>query len=404
MLTRELDYDLPPGVIATAPAEPRDAARMMVVSRSRPDLLEHRRVRDLPDYLAAGDLMVFNRTRVLPARFHGRNPNTGGKVEGLYLNERPAVPGSTAVWTVMLKARRIRPGMTVALDTPDGSRSGITLTVLGRADEAADAHAKERGEQRDESSGGAEEGAGGWAVEVRDNGEPAPPGRAPDLLTRVGLTPLPPYILAARKSDPSAAPAEPLDRERYQTVYAREAGSVAAPTAGLHFTPELLHRLDARGVERAEVLLHVGAGTFKPVEAERLADHPMHREWCAADPALLARVASHARGDTPGRVFAVGTTTVRTLESYAALPSDSPPPPALDTRLLIAPGYPWRWVQGVVTNFHLPRSTLLALVAALLERPDQPGSGIARLRNLYAEAIREGYRFYSYGDCMLILP
>lgn len=387
MRTSELEYDLPEGAIATRAAEPRDAARMMVVSRTRPELLEHRHVRDLPEFLRAGDVMVFNRTAVLPARLIGMNMATGGKVEGLFLHELQAPPGSGARWQVLIKARRARPGSTLALVDSADHPSDISIALVARASD-------------DE---------GGWIAEIRVAGAPAAPGSHQELLARVGRTPLPPYILAARR-DTQLVVSDVADRARYQTVYA-DAGtgaSVAAPTAGLHFTPELLARLDSRGVHRADVVLHVGTGTFKPVETDSLLDHPMHREWCSMERALAAHLLETRRTGT-GRVLAVGTTTVRTLESHAAITRadgslPDPWPDHIDTRLLISPGYPLRWVDGLMTNFHLPRSTLLALVAALFEREGEPGSGIARVRALYAEAIRAGYRFYSYGDSMLILP
>lgn len=391
MRTSELDYELPDGVIATSAAEPRDAARMLVASRSDPDLLEHAHVRDLPRFLRPGDLMVFNRTSVLAARLVGLNTRTGGRFEGLFLHECPGpAPGATR-WQVLIKARR--------------ARAGAILTLLDHCDQPSDVELT-----LVEPAGGDE---GGWIAEARvGNGTESraiAPGEQDAILARLGRTPLPPYILAARRESKQIIP-DASDRVRYQTVYAddRASGSVAAPTAGLHFTSELLARLGAMGVASADVLLHVGTGTFKPVETDSLLDHPMHREWCSMDRALADRIVA-TRGSKSGRVFAVGTTSVRTLESHAVLaepgqPLPSPWPSHIDTRLLISPGYPVRWVDGVLTNFHLPRSTLLALVAALFERDHEPGSGIERVHALYAEAIRSGYRFYSYGDSMLILP
>jgi S-adenosylmethionine:tRNA ribosyltransferase-isomerase len=428
-----LEYELPEGIIATRPAEPRDAARMMVVRRSDPGSIEHRHVRDLPTYLRAGDLMVFNRTRVLPARLIGVNEETGGKVDGLYLREagpREGYHGTKGVaWQVLLKARRVREGTCILLigpeelqqnqsdqSDPDGGRepetSGVRLVVLRRA----------LGPEDDRGLGDQPDAGEGWIVGVElwvqgEQWRKLGPDETEGLLARVGHTPLPPYILASRRllGTPVDA-AEQTDRARYQTVYAREGGSVAAPTAGLHFTPELLAGLDARGIQRAEVVLHVGTGTFKPVEAERLEDHPMHTEWCSMPGDLVARLRAR---DPDRRVIAVGTTSVRTLESYAlALEAHNSHeagevggvgrvggvPASIETRLMIRPGYRFRWTDGVMTNFHLPRSTLLALVATLFEREGEPGSGIARVRALYAEAISRGYRFYSYGDSMLILP
>jgi len=346
--TDELDYDLPEGSIATRPASPRDSARLMVVPG--PGQPEHARVHDLPGFLRPGDLLVFNRSRVLPARFEGVRADTGGKVEGLYLRDG-AEPGT---WEVMLKARRFKVGMRIIIE-------GAELELISR---------------------GSDDEPGARLVRVH--------GDAARALEQAGLTPLPPYIRAARARKGEAVD-DADDRAWYQTVYAREAGSVAAPTAGLHFTPELLAGLDAAGIRRATVLLHVGSGTFRGVETETVEAHPMHAERCAMDGDCRTEIeAAKARG---GRVIAVGTTAARTLESlWAAGAAEA------DTRLLITPGYRWHVVDGLFTNFHLPRSTLMAMVGALL-----PG-GVARLRELYALAISEGYRFYSYGDAMLVLP
>jgi S-adenosylmethionine:tRNA ribosyltransferase-isomerase len=228
----------------------------------------------------------------------------------------------------------------------------------------------------------------------------------------VGLPPLPPYILAARKKQGESETRQ-SDFDRYQTVYAREFGSVAAPTAGLHFTPELLAKLDAAHVRRADVVLHVGSGTFKPVKAEHVEEHEMHSEWCSLPHGVRRQiVATHRSAATPRpRVICVGTTTARTVESYAGLEAgvggdmtDHLWPASMDTRLLITPGYAWRWTDGLLTNFHLPRSTLLAMVGSLLEDPARAGSGVERLRRLYGVALERGYRFFSFGDAMLILP
>ncbi|MEX0875953.1 MAG: S-adenosylmethionine:tRNA ribosyltransferase-isomerase, partial [Phycisphaerales bacterium] len=245
------------------------------------------------------------------------------------------------------------------------------------------------------------EGPGAWRVEVSGVDLPTH-----TILEQVGRTPLPPYILAQRKIR-QEEPGDAYDRAHYQTIYAasHEPGSVAAPTAGLHFTPGVMDSLAARGVETTRVTLHVGAGTFKPVETEMLGDHPMHHEWCA-----LGEAAAHFPPLPPTssdrRVIAVGSTSARTLESYAALHEAAPEaslPERHSTDILIAPGYRWRWVDGMVTNFHLPRSTLLAMVAAMLEIPGKT-SGIERVHGIYREAIERRYRFYSYGDAMLILP
>ncbi len=350
LATQELDYPLPPELIATRPVRPRDAARMLVVTRSG-DGIEHARVRDLPDYLRAGDAMVFNTTAVAPARFRGRRSGTGGRVEGLFVEH-----AGDQQWVVMLRSNgRLHAGDRIDLLDRDGGESPHRLELL-------EPHSE------------------GWIVAV--------PGPA-DVLDRVGLTPLPPYILKARDGRQIA---DDLDRTWYQTVYADPAQrrSVAAPTAGLHFTDDLLARLDAAGVGRIDVTLHVGPGTFRPITAATLAGHTMHAEHYRVEPEAIAALQA-----TTGRVFAVGTTAVRTLES---LPDPLPPDVAISgcTDMLIAPPYEPRNFSGLLTNFHLPRSTLVALVGAVV--------GLDRLKAVYAEAVQQRYRFYSYGDAMLILP
>ncbi|MBS0187081.1 MAG: tRNA preQ1(34) S-adenosylmethionine ribosyltransferase-isomerase QueA [Planctomycetes bacterium] len=378
--TSELEYDLPEDRIALEPATPRDAARLMVVDRPTGRWRDDARVSQLPGLLRSGDLIVFNTTRVIPARLLGRREDTGGQVEGLFLARTTDRPGEH--WTVLLRAKKVRPGMRFVLDRPDGTGPGsVHLQAVERVD----------GEP------------GAWVVAVEDQA----PGEA---LGHAGHTPLPPYILKAREHAHLQV-AETTDRDRYQTVYAREPGSVAAPTAGLHFTPELLAALASMGVQRADVTLHVGTGTFRPVEADVVESHPMHTEYCEMAPETV-RIVLAARREGR-RVIAVGTTTARTLESYAAAweallqqglsetEALARLPQGLDTKLLITPGYQWRWVSGLMTNFHLPRSTLLAMVGAFLA----PGSaeGLRDLKALYARAIDTGYRFYSYGDAMLIL-
>ncbi|MEM1184806.1 MAG: tRNA preQ1(34) S-adenosylmethionine ribosyltransferase-isomerase QueA [Planctomycetota bacterium] len=365
MRTSDLDFDLPRELIATRPAEPRDAARLLVVGASGH---EHRLVRDLPSLLGPNDTLVFNATRVLPARFRGHNNATGGKVEGLWLRDAGAV-GGRPQWEVMLKARRHRLGASITLKREDGSASGVRLVLRERS--------------------GHEEG--GWLVEVI-----GPEGRTTEqLLNMAGSTPLPPYILSRRREAGETVD-DTFDRVAYQTMFAEgNAGSVAAPTAGLHFTPGLLDALEQRGVRRTTATLHVGSGTFKGIETDTVEEHPMHAEWCSMGPEAQREVFESPER----RVVAVGSTSTRTIESFA-LERESPSAASgwLETRLLIAPGYRWRRVGAILTNFHLPRSTLLAMVSAIV-----PG-GIDRVRALYAEAIAERYRFFSYGDAMLIVP
>ena len=355
--TDDLDFDLPPDRIATEPADPRDSARLLVVRRSDPSFMEHRSVHDLPSILSAGDTLVVNTTRVLQARFVGANVDTGGKIQGLYLRDG-AEPGT---WVVLIKARRHRTGARFRVTNPERTEH-VDLELLGRADD--------------------EDGA--WLVRVQ--GDPT------TALDRIGLPPLPPYILSARQQQGGDADRSE-DRDRYQTVYADEPGSVAAPTAGLHFTPRLLDELRGIGVQREDVTLHVGSGTFKPVEAEHVEEHDMHAELCAMAPGVMDRL-QQRRADG-GRVIPVGTTSCRTIESFAKRSLDHG---AIETDLLITPGYDWHMTDGLLTIFHLPRSTLLAMVGALFPE------GVDGLKAIYAEAIREEYRFFSFGDAMLILP
>lgn len=342
------DYELPPELIAQQALADRAAARLLVVHRAT-GTLEHRQIRDLPELLAPGDLVVVNDTRVVPARLIGRRAATGGAWEGLFLR----VDETTGLWQILAHTRgRPALGESVALVDRTGAE-GATLELVGR-------------------------GLGGtWLV------RPSVAGPADEVLARVGRVPLPGYI---RGGDEQHG-----DLERYQTVFARAAGSAAAPTAGLHFTPDLLAALAARGIGRADVTLHVGIDTFRPITAERLDDHPMHTEWCACPaPTAAAIRATKARG---GRVVAVGTTAMRTLETAArsgAVSAWSGP-----TDLFIRPGFSFHAVDCLLTNFHLPRTTLLVLVSTFASRE--------LIQAAYAEAIRERYRFLSYGDAMLIV-
>lgn len=369
--TSDLDYVLPEDRVAVAAAEPRDAARLMVVWRSDPGRVEHRAVCDLPDYLGRGDALIVNNTRVLAARLLGVRTDTGGAVEGLFLSE-DAKSATGLRWRVLLRGRRMRAGLVVALNVGSGAPSGVQLRLVRGLDD--------EGEK------------GGWVVELEG---PCAGEATGVVLERVGTTPLPPYIRAARRRA-ALVENEAADRDRYQTVYSDAAlgGSVAAPTAGLHFTSELLRQLADGGVARGEVLLHVGTGTFKPVETEYVEQHPMHSEWCRV-PAATGELIARTRA-ARGRVVAVGTTSARTLESFA--PAEVAAGAEAWSRLLVTPGFAWRNVDGLMTNFHLPRSTLLAMVASLFPE------GMPRLLELYADAIGRGYRFYSFGDAMLVLP
>ncbi len=382
--TALLDYDLPNEMIAQRPAVPRDAARLMRVDRAAGSLSDHR-IADLPGLLRAGDLLVVNRTRVLPARFIARRA-AGGRINGLFLHE-----DSPGRWHVLLAGRgRIREGETLGLQ--DG-RWRLTL--------------EQRGPR------------GAWRVAV------APPDPAEQVLERVGRMPLPPYIRREREDDPEL---DAIDRARYQTIFASEAGAVAAPTAGLHFTSALLDRLRDAGIELTQLTLHVGLGTFRPVEVDDLNDHVMHAEWYRLPAHAVAAIAqAKSRG---GRVIAVGTTAVRVLETAArtdavatdqvrggkqpftrgaaartapttGATSSAAASTAIElapcegwTDLLIQPPFEFRVADALLTNFHLPRSTLLALVYAF--------AGADLTRRAYAAAIEGGYRFYSYGDAMLI--
>lgn len=345
------DYDLPAELIAQQPLADRAAARLLVIDRATGGLA-HRHVSDLPDILRPGDLLVVNDTRVLPARLVGRRLQTGGRWEGLFL--RTEQDGALAGCWVLLAQTRGRPavGERVELSGPDDA-ARVTLELVGR-------------------------GAGGsWLA------RPEASGSVEEILARVGRVPLPGYIRDGA--------AEPADTHRYQTVFARNAGSAAAPTAGLHFTPELLDALAARGIARAAVTLHVGIDTFRPITVATVAEHPMHTEWCVCPAETVTAIReTKARG---GRVVAVGTTAVRTLETAARggdLDAWSGP-----TDLFIRPGFSFRVVDALLTNFHMPRTTLMVLVSTFATRELVLGA--------YAEAIRERYRFLSYGDATLLL-
>lgn len=367
MKTTRLDYPLSEELIATEPVSPRDACRLLVCWRSQPGRIEHRHFRDLPEYVDAKDTLVFNTTSVLRARLVGRRTDTEGKVGGLFLGEHG--PG---VWQVMLRSNgKLRSGQRIALLDRAGDPDA-TIELLERADE-------------------------GWLVRIDGGAGPV------EVLERVGRVPLPPYIDRARADSGDGVEREE-DAAWYQTVYAdpSKAASVAAPTAGLHFTDELLGRLGDAGVSRAELVLHVGAGTFKPIDTDDLTEHRMHEEFYEI-PASAAQelAATRRRG---GRCLMVGTTAVRSAENLTDDRLEVGMASGLRgaTDLFITPGYRFRWVDGLITNFHLPRSTLLALVGALLET--EGVDGLDRLLGVYREAIEQRYRFFSYGDAMLILP
>ncbi len=348
MLTADFNYDLPPELIAQEPAARRDASRLMVVRRATGNL-EHRVFAELPGLLQPGDLLVLNDTRVLPARLLGHKP-TGGKIELLFLEEN--TDGS---WDALLRTGSKRPVLGATLQLPGGA----TATLLA---------AGEKGR-----------------VTVRI----ASPLPVFALLEQHGLPPLPPYIQRSEVSVQQSAE----DRTRYQTVYAREPGAVAAPTAGLHFTPELFQALETRGIQRAFVTLHVGLGTFRLVTAARVEDHQMEAERYTVPPETAAQVAATRRAG--GRLVAVGSTSTRTLETVAAEHAGELRAGSGRTSLFITPPYRFRAVEALITNFHLPCSTLLMMVSAF--------AGTDLIRRAYAEAIRERYRFFSYGDAMLIL-
>jgi S-adenosylmethionine:tRNA ribosyltransferase-isomerase len=344
------DYELPPELIATEPLPRRDASRMLVVDR-RTERFEHRSIGDLPEILRPGDRLVLNDTRVVPARLFGARKATGGKWEGLFLEVDAA-----GRWRLIGHAGgRLQSGETLVIapaHRPDSSER-LELTLL-------DCDAE-----------------GIWTAVAASS------QNAVELLEQFGTVPLPPYI--HRKLGGG------LDWERYQTTFAARPGAVAAPTAGLHFTPELLAHCEQRGIPRTFVTLHVGIGTFRPISVERLSDHAMHGEWCelSTDASVLLNQTRTAGG----RIVAVGTTTVRTLET--AFRDGSFVSFSGTTNLFIRPPYRFGGVDCLLTNFHLPRSTLFVLVSSL--------AGLELMHRAYREAIREGYRFYSYGDAMLVV-
>jgi S-adenosylmethionine:tRNA ribosyltransferase-isomerase len=351
------DYTLPPELIAQEPCEPRDHARLLVADR-RDQSLRHHRFDDLPMLLQSGDLLVLNDTRVVPARLLGKRAATGGKWEGLFLRET-----ANGTWEMLCQTRgTLTEGEIIVIHSSplrgrgaggEGDEGELTIQLLARLP------------------------AGRWQA------KPLMPRRTVELLERFGQVPLPPYI---RKGA-----ARPEDRASYQTIYADQPGAVAAPTAGLHFTERVFDGLKERGISWTTLTLHVGLGTFQPIQAEDYTQHSMHTEsGCLSAETAAAICACKSRG---GRVVAVGTTSVRVLESVARL--------GLlqawtgETNLFIHPPYEFKIVDALITNFHLPRTTLLLLVAAF--------AGVDLLRHAYQTAMAERYRFYSYGDAMLIV-
>lgn len=344
MKTSDFDYSLPESAIAQTPVEPRDSSRLLVFHRDS-GKLEHRIFRDIGDYLRAGDLLVLNQTRVIPARIYARK-ETGGRVELLLLRRRDPV-----TWEALVGGKGLRIGMSMEIE--DGPQAEIIAVLDG-------------------------------AERLIKFSEPIEP-----YFSKVGNVPLPPYI-HEELSDP----------ERYQTVYAREPGSAAAPTAGLHFTPRLLEELQVQGVRVAYVTLHVGLDTFAPVNEDNPEEHVIHSEWCQLSQETANAINRAKQGG--GRVIAVGTTSVRTLEtaSRASEIGDSISEKQISpfvgpTALYILPGHEFKVVDAMITNFHLPKSTLLMLVSAF--------AGRKVILETYQIAIQEGYRFYSFGDAMLIL-
>jgi S-adenosylmethionine:tRNA ribosyltransferase-isomerase len=340
------DFDLPPERIALRPARPRDAGRMLVVRGQ--GAFEDLTVRDLPQQLRAGDVLVFNDTKVIPAQLEGRRgPGQLGARIGATLHKRLDLRR----WLAFVRnARRLREGDRIEF------AAGVAAVAERRHDD------------------------GSWTLAFLGE-EPVEV-----LLERAGQMPLPPYIAGKRTTDEA-------DRADYQTIFARESGAVAAPTAALHFTPELLAALDEAGVLNETLTLHVGAGTFLPVKASDTSGHTMHAEWGRIDRATADRL--NAARQTGGRLIPVGTTSLRLLES-AADGDGAIQPFEGDTGIFITPGYRFRAIDGLMTNFHLPRSTLFMLVSALM--------GLERMQAAYAHAIDREYRFYSYGDASLLLP
>lgn len=351
----DFDYDLPDELIAQTPVEPRDSSRLLIVNRAS-GALAHRHFRDIGEYLRPGDLLIANQSRVIPARLLGRRAESGGQVEILLLSERSDL--GSDIWETLVKpGRRLREGSLVAFHDESGQIQ-LQAEILQRTE------------------------AGGRVVRFTLTAHlQAGAGSVRALIDQLGRMPLPPYIHETL-----------TDPERYQTVYSRIMGSAAAPTAGLHFTPELLDRLRGQGISIGFVTLHVGLDTFRPVETEDFREHKMHSEEIHLDEQTAEQIMQTRRSG--GRVVAIGTTAVRVLESVASFSDGLARPYDGPTRLFITPGYRFQLVDAMITNFHLPRSTLLLLVSAFASKP--------LIEKAYQEAIRERYRFFSFGDAMFL--
>ena len=358
MKTTEFDFDLPPGLIAQRPAEQRDKSRLLVLTRKSMELA-HRQFRDFPEYLSSGDVLVLNNSKVIPARLRGLNQSTGGRFEILLIEEN-----ATNDWWAMLRpGKRARIGSRIQLTGTDGNPHAIHATVI---------EINEEGHRR-----------------LRLEGVP----NILDSLELLGEVPLPPYV--RRGGNELRA----VDLERYQTLYAGPPGSVAAPTAGLHFTKNVLDRIREKGVGVCYVTLHVGLGTFAPVKTEDIENHRMHEERYEVPAETAAAISSATEHGK--KILAVGTTTVRVLESVALGNEGRVIPTRGRTQIFIRPPAQFKVVGGLLTNFHLPRSTLLMLVSAFAAPGETKGLEVTL--KAYAEAVRQGYRFFSYGDAMLII-
>jgi len=364
-LMRDFDYELPPELIAQTPIEPRDASRLLVVERATKNIT-HRHFHDIGDYFRPGDLLIANHSRVIPARLLGHRAETGGAVEVLLLSERPDL--GQDYWEALVRpGRRLRVGDYIIFDNGSGKKAWLQAQIMDRTD------------------------AGGRIVRLSVVGQEHTAEKDPygvhnmvnvrQMIDELGRMPLPPYIHETLN-----------DPERYQTVYSRIIGSAAAPTAGLHFTKPLLERLQQQGVQVGFVTLHVGLDTFRPVDVEDYREHQIHSEEIELNEETAHLInETHIHG---GRVIAVGTTSVRVLESVASMHDGHIEPYKGNTRLYITPGYSFLAVDAMITNFHLPRSTLLLLVSAFM--------GKDLMEQVYQEAIRERYRFFSFGDAMFI--